>query len=137
MFKKRIKLANQKVALEPFKAKEGLEILLELAVIIDNSVPMLTLLNNEHSNAIRVAALAKFILANPTLMGFLFNLVSKATGIPVEILESNTSTGELLTAALEIVKINNWNKFWLAAYSLRLVEKKSLLNWDFIRGYRS
>lgn len=136
MFKKRIKLANQRLILKPFKAKEGLEVLIELAVIIDNSIPMLTMLNDNNTHAIRIASLTKFVLANPTLIAFLFNLVNKATGIPIDILESETTTGELLTAALEIMKINQWEKFWKAAYSLRLIEKKSLISLDFIRNYR-
>lgn len=68
------------------------------------------------------------------LDNFVFNLVSYSTGIDVTILETEATLKEIINAFIIILELNDWDKYWKIAYSLKIADQDNFAAWVYSRA---
>jgi hypothetical protein len=124
--KKQLNISGKTIEFKPLTAKKGLQIVALLADIVDESAPYMALLADS-SPTIRSRAMAKMIkLVN--LPEKFVEIVSIVTDLPKEFVEDEMTFAQMVEILKITMKLNNWDEFWMAAYSLRIASKRSVVS---------
>lgn len=125
---KTIEIAGKKVKIVPFNARQGLDATLMMASLMEQASSYIPLLG-DRSRSIRALSLLKMINDVQGFDKFIINVVAISTGIFPDVIETDATFKELLQAFEVIWELNEWNKFWEVAYSIRLVDRRNWFAW--------
>lgn len=126
-----VKLGGRKIKVKPMPARQGLETVVQFSDIIHKYAPRLALIASPE-RTVRLANILRIVGESEELPDLLLNLVVTGTGLPLEQVEEAT-THEVLKALAVIVKVNDWDAIWQAAYDLRIIDREGIADWLWSR----
>lgn len=126
--KNRVKIAGQSIRIRPMNAKAGLAAVIQFSSVMNQSIPYLMNLADKQ-RSIRLLALGGLLKDVEEIPDIIFEIVSLSTGLSRYELEHEATLKELFMAFGVTMKVNDWTKFWSAAYSLQIVNKQTTVAW--------